>query len=200
VGGIPSLSSLLSQDNPMMDMTGGAGGLFNPSVMQQMLQSPQIQQMMQGLLSNPTYMNQIMEMQPQLRTMMNQNPQFREMMQSPDFIRQMSSPESLQQLMQLQQSMIGQRGQQAPGQNLGAAGGGLGGAPGMNMDALLSMFGGLGSTAPANPDVPPEQLYASQLSQLAEMGFIDTQANIRALSAVGGNVHAAVERLLGNLG
>lgn len=48
--------------------------------------------------------------------------------------------------------------------------------------------------------VPPEQLYASQLSQLAEMGFIDTQENIRALSAVGGNVHAAVERLLGNLG
>ena len=51
-----------------------------------------------------------------------------------------------------------------------------------------------------NGAVPPEQLYASQLSQLAEMGFIDTQENIRALSAVGGNVHAAVERLLGNLG
>lgn len=52
----------------------------------------------------------------------------------------------------------------------------------------------------ANDAVPPEQLYASQLSQLQEMGFIDTQENIRALSAVGGNVHAAVERLLGNLG
>ena len=49
--------------------------------------------------------------------------------------------------------------------------------------------------------VPPEQLYASQLSQLQEMGFFDAQENIRALSAVGGNVHAAVERLLGgNLG
>ena len=48
--------------------------------------------------------------------------------------------------------------------------------------------------------VPPEQLYASQLTQLTEMGFIDTQENIRALSAVGGNVHMAVERLLGNLG
>lgn len=39
---------------------------------------------------------QIMNMQPQLRTMLNQNPQFRDMMQSPDFIRQISSPESLQ--------------------------------------------------------------------------------------------------------
>ncbi|KAK7356289.1 hypothetical protein VNO80_15557 [Phaseolus coccineus] len=46
---------------------------------------------------------------------------------------------------------------------------------------------------------PPEQLYASQLSQLQEMGFFDTQENIRALAATSGNVHA-VERLLGNSG
>jgi ubiquilin len=48
--------------------------------------------------------------------------------------------------------------------------------------------------------VAPEQLYATQLSQLQEMGFIDTEANIQALRSTGGNVHAAVERLLGNLG
>lgn len=48
--------------------------------------------------------------------------------------------------------------------------------------------------------VPLEQLYASQLSQLQDMGFVDTQANIQALRATGGNVHAAVERLLGNPG
>jgi ubiquilin len=47
---------------------------------------------------------------------------------------------------------------------------------------------------------PPEQLYATQLSQLQEMGFFDTQENIRALIATSGNVHAAVERLLGNTG
>jgi ubiquilin len=47
--------------------------------------------------------------------------------------------------------------------------------------------------------VAPEQLYASQLSQLQEMGFLDPQENVRALVAVGGNVNAAVERLLGNL-
>lgn len=50
------------------------------------------------------------------------------------------------------------------------------------------------------PVVPPEELYATQLSQLQEMGFFDTQENIRALRATSGNVHAAVERLLGNLG
>lgn len=48
--------------------------------------------------------------------------------------------------------------------------------------------------------VPPEELYATQLTQLQEMGFFDTQENIRALRATSGNVHAAVERLLGNPG
>jgi ubiquilin len=192
------LAGLGLPDLGMLGSGGAGGGLFDPEMMQQMLQNPQVQQMMQGLLSNPTYMNQIMNMQPQLRTMMNQNPQFREMMQNPDFIRQMSSPESLQALMQLQQTLMGQRGGLAPGQNLG---GGLGGAPGMNMDALLDMFDGLGGPpAPLNQGVPPETMYASQLSQLQEMGFLNAQENIQALSASGGNITVAVERLLRNLG
>lgn len=41
------------------------------------------------------------------------------------------------------------------------------------------------------------QRYATQLSQLEAMGFTDNEANLRALSATGGNVNAAVERLLG---
>ncbi|XP_024391182.1 ubiquitin domain-containing protein DSK2a isoform X1 [Physcomitrium patens] len=203
-GGIPDLGGLAGLGLQDLGMMGGAGGLMDPGFMQQMLQNPQMQQMMQGILSNPQYMNQIMNMQPQLQTFLNQNPQFRDMMQNPDFIRQMSSPENLQQLMQLQQAMMGQHGRQTPGQNVGQNPAGLGGLAGMgggmNMDALLNMFGSLGSTAPSNPDAPPEQMYASQLSQLQEMGFFDTQENIRALSAVGGNIHAAVERLLGNLG
>jgi ubiquilin len=44
---------------PDLGMLGG-GGILDPTVMQQMLQNPQIQQMMQGLLSNPQYMNQVM--------------------------------------------------------------------------------------------------------------------------------------------
>ena len=48
--------------------------------------------------------------------------------------------------------------------------------------------------------VPPEELYATQLTKLREMDFIDNAENIQALVATAGNVHAAVERLLGNLG
>ncbi|XP_052627283.1 ubiquitin domain-containing protein DSK2a-like [Lactuca sativa] len=72
----------------------------------------------------------------------------------------------------------------------------------MGFDMLMSMFGGLGvggMGVPNVPDVAPEQIYATQLSQLQEMGFFDVQENIRVLCATLGNVHAAVERLLGKL-
>ncbi|XP_028098023.1 ubiquitin domain-containing protein DSK2a-like [Camellia sinensis] len=73
----------------------------------------------------------------------------------------------------------------------------------MGLELLMNVFGGLGAgglNLPNRPDVPPEELYATQLSQLQEMGFFDTQENIRAPRATSGNVHAAVERLLGNPG
>ncbi|CAK9228661.1 unnamed protein product [Sphagnum troendelagicum] len=201
-GGLPNLGGLPGLGLPDLGSL-GAGGMLDPSTMQQMLQNPQIQQMMQGLLSNPQYMSQIMQMQPHLRSLLNQNPHFREMLQSPDFIRQISSPESLQELMQLQQAMSGQRqGRHVPGQAPGQTGTGMGGNPNLDISSLLGMFGGLGTVIGNTPEVntvAPEQLYASQLSQLQEMGFLDTQENVRALVAVGGNVNAAVERLLGNL-
>ncbi|KAG5530040.1 hypothetical protein RHGRI_030413 [Rhododendron griersonianum] len=73
----------------------------------------------------------------------------------------------------------------------------------MGLEMLMNMFGGLGTGSPTvatRSDVPPEELYATQLSQLQEMGFFDTRENIQALMATSGNVHAAVERLLGNPG
>lgn len=57
--GLPDLGGLAGLSMPDLGMLGG-GGLLDPTVMQQMLQNPQIQQMMQGLLSNPQYMNQVM--------------------------------------------------------------------------------------------------------------------------------------------
>ncbi|KAG5126863.1 hypothetical protein JHK82_027698 [Glycine max] len=66
----------------------------------------------------------------------------------------------------------------------------------MGLEMLSTMFGGLaaGSLAvPNRSNEPPEQLYATQLSQLQEMRFFDTQENIRALIATSGNIHAAVQ-------
>mmetsp|Transcript_49685 Transcript_49685/g.82457 ORF Transcript_49685/g.82457 Transcript_49685/m.82457 type:complete len:403 (-) Transcript_49685:417-1625(-) len=67
---------------------------------------------------------------------------------------------------------------------------------------LTSVLANMGQTgAPTQPSattpvVSPEIRYSTQISQLCDMGFFDAEANLRALVATGGNVNAAVERLL----
>lgn len=79
---------------------------------------------------------------------------------------------------------------------------------GLNFDSLLTNNNNLGATGSpfgefrppaATPPAPvdPAVRYASQLRQLQDMGFGDEAANLRALQSTGGNVNAAVERLLG---
>ncbi|KAL4186478.1 hypothetical protein AMTRI_Chr09g14330 [Amborella trichopoda] len=174
-----------------------AGGLQDSSLLNQMMQNPAMTQIMQSLLSNPQYMNQILG-----ANLQNDSP-LRQMMQNPEFMRQMTSPETMQQMLSLQQALMSQIGRQSTGQGQGQAGTGAGAPNNAGLDSLLAMFGGLGGgglSVSNTANVPPEQLYATQLSQLQEMGFIDIQENIRALNATAGNVHAAIERLLGNLG
>ncbi|XP_068640392.1 ubiquitin domain-containing protein DSK2a-like [Aristolochia californica] len=186
----------------LRDLERVVGGTQDSSLVNQFMQSPAMSQIMQNIFSNPQYMNQILGLNPQLRSMMESNSQLREMMQNPEFIRQMTSPETMQQVLGLQQSLLSHLGRQQSSPEQGQTGSATG-APNMGLELLMNMFGGLGAgglSVPTQPDVPPEQLYATQLSQLQEMGFFDTQENIRALSATAGNVHAAVERLLGNLG
>ncbi|KAG2703019.1 hypothetical protein I3843_06G110600 [Carya illinoinensis] len=208
-----------TQPNPAGDarapVIGGLGGLGLPNMehmlngmpdatlMNQFLQNPAVSQMMQSLLSNPQYMNQILSLNPQLRGMVDTNPQLREMMQNPDLLRQLTNPETMQQMLALQQSLTSRLTQRQSTLDQAQTGGTPGAPNNAALEMMMNMFGGLGAgslTVPNNPDVPPEELYATQLSQLQEMGFFDTQENIRALRATAGNVHAAVERLLGNSG
>ncbi|XP_010548223.1 PREDICTED: ubiquitin domain-containing protein DSK2a-like [Tarenaya hassleriana] len=188
-GGLPGLDNMF-------------GAMPDANLLSQLMQNPAVNQMMQSLLSNPQYMNQILNLNPQLRGMLDSNTQLREMLQSPDLLRRMTSPDTLQQLLTFQQSLLSQLGRQQPTQEeTGGAGGATAPGSGPGLEMLLNMFGGLGSgglAGPQRPNGPPEELYATQLSQLQEMGFFDTGENVRALVATAGNVHAAVERLLGN--
>lgn len=77
------------------------------------------------------------------------------------------------------------------GANPFAAFGGLGGFP-LDFGSAFGAGGASGAAANTNP----EELYASQLTQLVDMGFSNREQNVRALQATQGNVHAAVERLL----
>jgi ubiquilin len=72
----------------------------------------------------------------------------------------------------------------------------LGGLNGLNMPGM-GQLPGMGQMPAAHPEIAnPEIAFSSQLEQLQAMGFYDAQANIRALQATGGNVSAAVDRLL----
>ena len=145
------------------------------------------------------------------------------MMSNPDFLRQMSNPSTLQAAMQMQQAMRtlqtngfpgitqGQMGMGGMG-GLGGMGGmgGMGGSQGLDFSSLLGTGAGVGAgafpgtaapgTAPAPaPAVDPAARFASQLQQLRDMGFSDDAASLRVLAMTGGNVNAAVERLLGGM-
>ncbi|KAG6577808.1 Ubiquitin domain-containing protein DSK2a, partial [Cucurbita argyrosperma subsp. argyrosperma] len=184
------------------NLEGMLGATPDATGLNQLMQNPAISQMMQSVMSNPQYVNQILGLNPQLRGLLDSNPQLREMMQNPEFLRQLTSPETMQQMFTLQQQLLSQLGRQ-PTLNQGQTGGGTGAANNAGLEMLMNMFGGLGAGSLAMPnrsDVPPEELYSTQLTQLQEMGFIDRQENIRALIATAGNIHAAVERLLGNSG
>ncbi|KAJ8501357.1 hypothetical protein OPV22_011909 [Ensete ventricosum] len=178
-----------------------AGGMPDPSFLNQLLQNPAIMQMMQSLLSNPQFMNQVLNQQ--LGGSLGSNSQLRDMLQNPELIRQLASPDMLQQLQSFQQSLLSQVVRQQSSQEQNQNDGGAAGTTNTSgLELLMNMFGGLGPGAgvPNNSDVPPEERYATQLSQLQEMGFLDTPANIRALSATSGNVHAAVDWILRNIG
>lgn len=194
----PSLAGLGGLGLPELERM----GMPDSTGFSQLLQNPAISQMMQSLLSNPQYMDQILALNPQLRSMLDMNPQLREMMQNPEILRELTSPQTMQQMMALQQQLSQFTRQQTAPEGAQAGQGG-GTQNNMGLDLLMNMFGGLGAgglSGANNPNVPPEELYATQLSQLQEMGFFDTQENIRALRATAGNVNAAVERLLGNPG
>lgn len=82
-----------------------------------------------------------------------------------------------------------------------SSGAGAGAAnPFMNPN-LLSMLGGMngmgmgaGGAAPVDTR-PPEDVYASQLRQLNDMGFFEFDRNIKALRRSGGSVEGAIEML-----
>uniref|UniRef100_A0A8C7H9Y6 Ubiquilin-4 n=1 Tax=Oncorhynchus kisutch TaxID=8019 RepID=A0A8C7H9Y6_ONCKI len=64
------------------------------------------------------------------------------------------------------------------------------------MQQMLQMFAGGGGGSSST--VTPEVRFQQQLDQLSAMGFINREANLQALIATGGDINAAIERLLGS--
>lgn len=65
-----------------------------------------------------------------------------------------------------------------------------------NLMSLLGGMGGMGAAGSAPIDTrPPEEIFATQLRQLNDMGFFDFDRNITALKRTGGSVEGAIELL-----
>jgi len=185
----PDQAAAMLSNNPMF-----AG---NPDLQRQMTQMmPQMLQQMQQpavqqLMSNPDALQAIMQIQQGMERLRSSAPDVYQGMGLPSVPPGLVPPVSPGQAAPAQAAP-------APGSNPAspAAAAPPSAAPAnpeLFSQFMQQMLGGMRAGDPAQP---PEERFASQLDQLASMGFVDRQANVQALIATMGDVNAAVERLL----
>ncbi|NXM66220.1 UBQL1 protein, partial [Serilophus lunatus] len=200
----------------------------NPQLMQNMLSAPYMRSMMQSLSQNPDLAVQMMLNNPlfvgnpQLQEQMRQQlPTFLQQMQNPDTLSAMSNPRAMQALLQIQQglqTLATEAPGLIPGFSPGLGGLGSSGTPTASTvpssasTENTSSASGTGepghqqfvhqmlqALASANAQLQnPEVRFQQQLEQLSAMGFLNREANLQALIATGGDINAAIERLLGS--
>ncbi|XP_010147943.1 PREDICTED: ubiquilin-1-like isoform X2 [Eurypyga helias] len=153
--------------------------------------------------------------------MRQQLPTFLQQMQNPDTLSAMSNPRAMQALLQIQQglqTLATEAPGLIPGFNPGLGGLASTGAPTGStvpssvhseststasgkkpghqqfVQQMLQALAGANAQQLQNPEVRFQQ----QLEQLSAMGFLNREANLQALIATGGDINAAIERLLGS--
>ncbi|XP_026722055.1 ubiquilin-1 isoform X1 [Athene cunicularia] len=213
----PGMQSLLQQitENPQL-MQNMLSAPYMRSMMQSLSQNPDLA--VQMMLNNPLFAGN-----PQLQEQMRQQlPTFLQQMQNPDTLSAMSNPRAMQALLQIQQglqTLATEAPGLIPGFNPGLGGLGSTGAstgstvpssvpsentnpasgaaePGHQqfVQQMLQALAGANAQQLQNPEVRFQQ----QLEQLSAMGFLNREANLQALIATGGDINAAIERLLGS--
>ncbi|CAN8220174.1 unnamed protein product [Coccothraustes coccothraustes] len=213
----PGMQSLLQQitENPQL-MQNMLSAPYMRSMMQSLSQNPDLA--VQMMLNNPLFVGN-----PQLQEQMRQQlPTFLQQMQNPDTLSAMSNPRAMQALLQIQQglqTLATEAPGLIPGFNPGLGGGGSSGAPTAStapssvstentspasgttepghqqfVRQMLQALAGANAQQLQNPEVRFQQ----QLEQLSAMGFLNREANLQALIATGGDINAAIERLLGS--
>merc|ERR1719270_3027896 len=159
-----------------------------PQMLQQM-QNPAVQQ----LMGNPEALQAIMQIQQGMERLRTAAPEVFQSMGFPQLPPNLVPPPAPAAAATPTSPSSG-----APAAGTTPAPQAAAGLPGQPQDQMFSQFMTqmMGQMRAGNPDQPPEERFASQLDQLASMGFVDRQANIQALIATMGDVNAAVERLL----
>ncbi|XP_049850527.1 uncharacterized protein LOC126322729 [Schistocerca gregaria] len=175
------------------------------NLMSSIMSNPATQNLMLSVFSNSDLLQQMSSANPMIQQLLNANPQIRNLMSDPAVLQQLSNPAFLRLALQMQHAMGGNAA------NSNRSGQTTETQPNPNpaqidwnaFSDLVQMMGNAnvrsGGPNAFQPQRPPEEHYQMQLTQLKDMGFYDEQANINALIATGGNVSAAVERLLANI-
>ncbi|XP_040188116.1 ubiquilin-4 [Rana temporaria] len=213
----PEMQGLLQQisENPQL-MQSMISAPYMRSMMQTLAQNPDFAAQMIGnnpiLAGNP-------QLQEQLRL---QLPVFLQQMQNPEALSVISNPRAMQALLQIQQGLQTLQ-TEAPGLLSSSGGFSIPGVPPASTASTApdnTTPSTPGSASPAggssnaqqqmmqqmiqllaggsSPGQTPEMRFQSQLDQLNAMGFINREANLQALIATGGDINAAIERLLGS--
>uniref|UniRef100_H2ZWU0 Ubiquilin 1 n=1 Tax=Latimeria chalumnae TaxID=7897 RepID=H2ZWU0_LATCH len=217
----PGMQSLLQQitENPQL-MQNMLSAPYMRSMMQSLSQNPDLAAQM--MLNNPLFAGN-----PQLQEQMRQQiPTFLQQMQNPETLSAMSNPRAMQALLQIQQglqTLATEAPGLIPGFTPGIGGFGTAGGTASTTGTTPAGSGTSETTSPSTPSVAgdsthqqfvqqmlqalagansqiqnPEVRFQQQLEQLSAMGFLNREANLQALIATGGDINAAIERLLGS--
>uniref|UniRef100_A0A8D0G9W8 Ubiquilin-4 n=1 Tax=Sphenodon punctatus TaxID=8508 RepID=A0A8D0G9W8_SPHPU len=215
----PEMQGLLQQisENPQL-MQNMISAPYMRSMMQTLAQNPDFAAQM--MVNIPLFAGNP-QLQEQLRL---QLPAFLQQMQNPDSLSILTNPRAMQALLQIQQGLqtlqteahglvpsLGSFGMpRIPPPSAGgstipetpvsststpASASPAGGSNPQQqlMQQMIQLLAG------GNPQVQsPEMRFQQQLEQLNAMGFINREANLQALIATGGDINAAIERLLGS--
>jgi len=223
---MPNIPGMLNPNNPNSNTPNPEALLSllesNPSIqpmMQSMLSDPNV---MRNIIQSNPMMQQMMDQNPAMANMLS-NPEFTRQMVNPENIRAMMQLQGTMGNIGMGGTGANDVGGGGGGGVGAGAGVGFGVSnpwatitpqatntalptPAATNDSGLdfsSLFINPGSTPTVAPPRPPpsiplpsERRFERQLQSLVEMGFTDTNANIAALEATGGNVNRAIERLL----
>jgi len=146
----------------MFGADGGMGAPPNEDQIAEMLENPNMQQMMNEALSNPAMVDMIIQNTPHLRD----NPEARQMLSSPEFRQMMTNPAILRQTNQMRRMMGGAGGANAfpaPGVTDTTPAGAAGSNPNQANPAAFNPFAAMGGAGAGNP-------FASMFGQPAAAG------------------------------
>ncbi|KAM5160467.1 ubiquilin-4 isoform 3-T4 [Callospermophilus lateralis] len=212
-----------NQDRALSNLESIPGGYNALRRMYTDIQEPMFSAAREQMMVNVPLFAGNPQLQEQLRL---QLPVFLQQMQNPESLSILTNPRAMQALLQIQQGLQTLQ-TEAPGlvPSLGSFGMSRTTAPSTGSSSGSTAEGP--TSSPATPATPPtgassaqqqlmqqmiqllagsgnsqvqtpEVRFQQQLEQLNSMGFINREANLQALIATGGDINAAIERLLGS--